>query len=402
VTVVRRGLLVWSLAFAVLGAAGPAGALRAQSADQKLAAQREELARVRRERESLEHEATVLSNTAHELSDEVSNLDRRVDASARIVATLEHQLTLIADEAKVVSDSMAETERNLAQKREILRERVVDVYKRGPLFTAEALLSARSFGELVARYKYLHDLTLRDRGLVAKVQELRDQLAGERDRVMTLQAQLQQNRDETAKEEERLKDLENQQTENLRVVRQQSRKANDKLELMKRTESDMISVLAAMEAAKKRNEANNPAAAPSSSAIRTSDYGTLDWPVDGPLVYTYGKQLTASNATIHWNGVGISAPEGTPVHCVADGTVIRVQRVGTYGLTIFVDHGGGDYTIYGSLDKASVADGDTVAKGQVIGTTGISDPDLPPHLHFEIRVGGRDAVNPVTWLKKHK
>ena len=55
-----------------------------------------------------------------------------------------------------------------------LQRRLVDIYKRGPLFTTEAMLSARSFGELVARYKYLHLLALRDRSLVTRVEQLRD------------------------------------------------------------------------------------------------------------------------------------------------------------------------------------------------------------------------------------
>ena len=52
-------------------------------------------------------------------------------------------------------------------KNSALHRRVVDIYKRGPLYTTEALLAAQSFGELVARYKYLHELALRDRAMDA-------------------------------------------------------------------------------------------------------------------------------------------------------------------------------------------------------------------------------------------
>jgi peptidoglycan hydrolase CwlO-like protein len=137
--------------------------------DKQLRDQREELDRIRRERESLEKDALVLHSTAHELTDEVSNLDRRVAASARLVAAIDRQLSLIADEVRVASVDKAKAESELVVKKATLEKRVVDVYKRGPMFTVEALLSARSFGELVARYKYLHDLTLRDRALVERV-----------------------------------------------------------------------------------------------------------------------------------------------------------------------------------------------------------------------------------------
>ena len=385
-----------------VSARGQSAQQRQQAAEQKLRDQRDELERVRREREDLERQASVLRNTAHDLSDEVSNLDRRVGAGARIVKSLDKQLGLISDEVDTASARMDTAERELAAKRAILHRRVIDVYKRGPLFSVEAMMSAHSFGELVARYKYLHELTLHDRALVQRVELLRNEVSGERDRLVTLQAQLEQSRTDRTQEGVRLRDLEREQTDNLRVVRQQAKQLADRIERQNRSIAQMEATIAALDAARKRADAARPVAARATSSIKTTDYGKLDWPVDGPLVYTFGKSLTASNATIHWNGVGIGAPLGTPVRSVGAGRVSMVKSLGTYGLTVIVDHGAGDYTIYGSLQKATVKDGQAVAKGEVIGAVGKSDPDLPEHLHFEIRTGGRDAVDPVRWLKRHK
>ena len=70
----------------------------------------------------------------------------------------------------------------------------------------------------------------------------------------------------------------------------------------------------------------------------------------------------------------------------------------TYGNTVILEHGGGDYSVYGSLDRIDVRRGSRVIKGQAIGTVGVSDPALGPHLHFEIRRGG-PAVDPAEWLR---
>ena len=391
-----------------------AAGLQAQSAtDRELRAQREELDRIRREREALEREAGVLRSTAHELSQEVANLDRRVEASARIVRALDRQLELIGEQVTTASTNMVKAEVELDDKKAVLEKRVVDVYKRGPMFTVEAMFSARSFGELVARYKYLHDLTIRDRALVQRVEDLRNRVSDERDRLVSLQAQLERNRVDRKQEEDRLRELEREQASNLRVVQQQAKRAEDRIERLKKTEIEMASILAAMEAARKKAEAaaaadaarrtasarrGSTAPAPSpvapKSAITTSDYGKLDWPVEGGLIYTYGKD--------HWKGIGIAAAAGTPVKAVADGKVAYIRPIGTYGLSVFLDHGAGNYTIYGSLKAASVKEGQAVAKGDVIGQTGISDPDLPPHLHFEVRTGGRDAVDPMKWLRSRR
>jgi septal ring factor EnvC (AmiA/AmiB activator) len=145
----------------------PISHLRGQ--DPRIRQQRQELDRIRVERSDLERQMRDLQNTAHDLDAELVNLDRRADATARIVRTLDRQLLAIADEVDAATSNMARAESELALKRVILRRRLVDIYKRGPLYTAEALLSAPSFGDLVARYKYLHLLALRDRALVRRV-----------------------------------------------------------------------------------------------------------------------------------------------------------------------------------------------------------------------------------------
>ena len=380
--------------------------------DRELKAQREELDRIRREREALERDAGVLRSTAHDLSEEVANLDRRVEASARIVLALDRQLELIGEQVTTASTNMVKAEFELDEKKGVLEKRVIDIYKRGPMFTVEAMLSARSFGELVARYKYLHDLTLRDRALVGRVEELRNRVSNEHDRLLNLQAQLGRSRIDRKLEEDRLRDLEREQASNLRVVQQQAKRAEARIERLKKTEIEMANALAAMEAARKkaeaaaaaeaarrtasarRNNAPAPVVAPVRSGISTSDYGRLDWPVEGTLVYTYGKE--------HWKGIGIAAPAGTPVKAVADGKIALIRPIGTYGLSVFIDHGAGNYTVYGSLKATTMKEGQSVAKGDVIGQTGISDPDLPAHLHFEVRTGGRDAVDPMKWLRSRR
>ena len=46
--------------------------------------------------------------------------------------------------------------------------------------------------------------------------------------------------------------------------------------------------------------------------------------------------------------------------------------------------------------------GESVKKGQTIGVVGINDPDLGPHLHFEIRRNFRSAVDPLEWLRSNR
>jgi hypothetical protein len=166
---------------------------------------RDELARVRAERAELETRLRALQTTAHDLRAEVSNLDRQADATARLVSALDRQLATIAAEEQEVGVRLAAAEAELTRQQVGLRRRLVDIYKRGPLYEAEALLSAASFGDLVARYKYLHELARRDRTLVARVERLRDDVAAQRQVLVRLQGELARNRDDRAAEEARLR-----------------------------------------------------------------------------------------------------------------------------------------------------------------------------------------------------
>ncbi|MFL5613814.1 MAG: murein hydrolase activator EnvC family protein [Gemmatimonadaceae bacterium] len=394
----RRGIVsVALLTLALLAASSVRAPLLAQD---KLRTQREELDRIRQERADLERRMLELRANVHDLSEEVANLNARRAATERLVAALDRQLATINSDVDEASQNMVRTEAELVDKRATLKRRLVDIYKRGPLFTTQALLSAQSFGELLTRYKYLHTLALHDRALVGRVEQLRDQVARDRDRLVQLQEALEQNRNDKRMEEDNLRSLEQERSSKLAETQLTARETAQSLDRLRRTETQLANTIAALEAERRRAETRGGAAATvrSTSTIKTSDYGQLDWPVDGPLVYSYGKAQTASNATIRWNGVGIRAAVGTAVHAVAGGTVVSVGSLGTYGMTVIIEHGGGDYSIYGSLARSDVHLRETVTKGAQIGTVGVSDPDLPPHLHFEIRHGG-PAVDPASWLR---
>jgi len=392
--VTRRGLGV-ALVALLLFLPAP---LAAQSIEARFRAQREELDRIRRERAELETRMANLQGNVHELREEVANLERQREATERVIATLDRQLAAITRDVDETSSRMQTAERELAGRRTTLEHRLVDIYKRGPLYSAEALLTARSFGELVARYKYLHEIATHDRSLVTRVQTLRDQVARQRADLVRLRDAVEENRTDKQLEEDRLARLRGERTANLQDVQRSTQDILDRLARLRASESRLSGVIASIETERRRSAATRPNAPRETSTLRTSDLGRLDWPVDGTVLYRFGRVVNPNNTMTRWNGIGIAAATGTSVHAVAPGTVVSVGQLGTYGLTVIVQHGAGDYSIYASLNSANVRKGASIRKGDVIGAVGVSDPDLRPHLHFEIRPQGR-AVDPESWLR---
>lgn len=370
-----------------------------QSAEARLRAQRDELDRIRSERDSLEAESRQLQGKVRSLQDEVILLGRQAAATARLVKSLDQQLVSVTAEVDTANQRVAAAQVEVTNRRDRLRGRVRDIYKRGPLFATEAFLASRSFGELIARYKYLHELAIYDKSVVKRVEDLHKQIDGQRQLLVRLQSEFERSREEKAREQQRYKDLEVQRQRALAQAKKSSQEVGSRLIQIQRDEARVANVIAAAEAAARRAAPGTADAAPATSTLKTTDY--LDWPVDGAILYNFGRAVNPNNTSIRWNGIGIEAALGTPVEAVAEGEVMIAEPIGTYGLTVIVQHGGGDYSVYGSLNRALVTKGAKVRKKQTIGTVGQADPDMSPHLHFEIRPKGK-ATDPLVWLQSKK
>ena len=82
------------------------------------------------------------------------------------------------------------------------------------------------------------------------------------------------------------------------------------------------------------------------------------------------------------------------------GTVVFAGGFGIYGQCVIIDHGLGLQSIYGHLSRIGVKPGESVAKGQIIGSSGATGMAGGDHLHFETVIAG-ESVNPVEWWDPH-
>lgn len=391
-----RGLV----ALLLLGGAVP-GRLQAQ---QDVDESRRRLEEVRRERERLELERIRLQGQVHDLGDELDNLERQRQSTNRIVNELETQIGAFNGHVDRASADLALAQDNLAEKRAVLERRLAEIYKRGTLYTFEVLVSAQSFGDLLSRYKYLYLQSRQDKALVSDVEKLKVQIERQREDILHVRAQLDQSREEREAELRRYSRLVDERASRLREARRSARTNEQQLSALERDEARLNDLLAALERARREAAARNPrpAGKPETSTLTTADIGKLDWPVDGPIVYNFGRQTLASGSVIRWNGIGIGAPVGTPVKAVEAGTVELVQKLGTYGLTVVVNHGNGYRSLYMYLEDVKVALGQAITRGQVIGGVGGENSDHGPHLQFEIRGEDGIALDPADWLKRRR
>lgn len=93
-------------------------------------------------------------------------------------------------------------------------------------------------------------------------------------------------------------------------------------------------------------------------------------------------------------GTDFDVPEGTSVYAVKDGWVSSDTIDKDYGNAVLIDHPDGYQTLYAHLSNKQVSPGTAVIKGQEIGKSGKSGNVTGPHLHFEVRRGKNNPVDP--------
>ena len=92
-------------------------------------------------------------------------------------------------------------------------------------------------------------------------------------------------------------------------------------------------------------------------------------------------------------GIDYGAPTGTPILATANGRVEFAGWKGGYGKLIILKHPNGYKTYYGHCSRLLKKKGQIVEQGQVIARVGSTGVSTGPHVHYEVRVGGK-PINP--------
>ncbi len=163
---------------------------------------------------------------------------------------------------------------------------------------------------------------------------------------------------------------------------------------------------------------------PANPATQITDHYVFSRPIaDGGVnwanrVYPYAA--TAGGRFRPHHGIDLENPTGTPILAAGDGVVFYAgtdidtlfgPQPDFYGRVVVIQHnistpeGQPVFTLYGHMDSFRVETGQTVTRGQQIGTVGAAGIALGPHLHFEVRVGDPynygATRNPELWLRPY-
>ncbi|GMO58871.1 MAG: hypothetical protein Ta2D_04650 [Rickettsiales bacterium] len=118
------------------------------------------------------------------------------------------------------------------------------------------------------------------------------------------------------------------------------------------------------------------------------------WPIKGKIVSSFGNK---KNGLVN-DGMNISAAKGANFVAAEDGVIAYVgNELRGYGNIILIKHSNNWISAYAHCDEITVAKGDKVKRGQVIGKVGETGNVNAPQLYFSLRKG-REAVDPMKHL----
>ena len=356
---------------------------------------------IRAERSRLEGEIGDVRKRVRDASEDLANVERRLSASRSVLAEIQFQSDAVTQSIQETTRELVQAHEKLAENEAVLNRRLRDIYKMGPLHTVGVLLGASSFTDLLNRYRYLQRIASFDRSLVSRVETIEGELVERNDDLRQRMAELGSLRQNRLSEVAQLRSVESERQTALAEFRSREHQTVSRLEQLDADEGRMTQLIGDLETRRREIEART-ATARADASLSADDAGSLDWPLDGEVIYRFGRERRPNGTVLRWNGIGISASPGSPVTAVRAGTVVLAGPFEGYGPTVVLSHGDGFYTLYLYLEEIGVVEGRTVSIGQVVGTVGGTDTPEGPHIEFQVRApvngGSPQAQDPLQWL----
>jgi septal ring factor EnvC (AmiA/AmiB activator) len=375
----RTGVVV--CAAVILASASVAVALR-QDNPRQLA--NEAAQRIRQ----LQKEADGVAATSSSMLNELRRLELQRQIKVEEVKKADAELADVLVAIERASARLAALEAERLQEAPWVRQRLVELYKRGRVGNLRLLLSTED----------LRAMARMSRG-VAAVAEL------DRVRLSAHRATLRQQRDTIRELETHRASAQAARAaaQSARLALEQAVAANnrrlDELDRQRDLAARYIGELQAAQSELQRSVAALPGNA---AALPLAPFrGTLDWPVAGRILSRFGRSTADRfGSTVSRNGIEIATAEGVAVRTIHAGTVAYAAPFTGFGTLVIVDHGQNAFSLYGHLSQATVTNGTRVGRNDVIGRAGRT-PDGIAAAYFELRIDGR-PVDPVQWLRSQR
>jgi len=264
-----------------------------------------------------------------------------------------------------------------------LRRRLAALYRLGRQGYFRLFLSLKPDRRLLPSIRLVRFLARRDHAVIDRFQQAKDDLAGERDRLVARREEAETwIRGERVRRQQLVAAREHKQALLARVERERQSLAARTTELADR-ERKLGNFLDFLYGRTPSSPAGTP---------MQQFRGVLDWPAEGRVTSGFGSILDPRYKTkVPHNGVDLAVSPGAEVKVVFPGKVLFAAPFQGYGNTVIVQHPGRVFTLYAGLSALRAGREDMLSLGDAVGLAA-------ERLYFEIRVENRPE-DPLNWLR---
>ena len=364
----------------------------------------QKLEQLRKQIQSLRSELSSDQQHKQDAQTRLRQTERHIGKAIALLKRLNRQLQKQKRELNTLNQQRQHLQADLNTHRVALARQIRAAYAIGQQEYVKILLNQQdpaAVTRTLTYYDYFH------RARLARIHDIDTSLSELRsieEKIQAKTAKLERNQKEQSDEKAQLEKTRRQRAEALATLEKQILAKGERLSLLEEDERRLQRLLDRL-AENPQEMAPDAELDGSASGLATegSDHqpfgqlrGHLQWPSRGRLTSRYGS--TRKVGKLKWQGVTITAPEGTEVHAVSHGRVAFSDWLRGFGLLIIIDHGDGYMSLYGGNQSLFKEVGDWVEAGEVIASVGNSGGRQDSALYFEIRHNGK-PTNPLKWCR---
>ena len=377
----------------------------------KTAAQIEaEIKQQEREYQKIQSQMSKVSKNIKETQRKEKNVTQQIGVLSQKITVTQQKVNVVSLKMRKVqnnifalSNNIKEANKNISAAQEILKKRLINIYKYGGVAEFNLLLSSQGAEDALANSTTLYSV---DRGAGPEAHQrpgrAKRRLTMTQEELRKEHLRLKGQTNELKQQNKELKSAADERNELLAKVRRDKKLFMAEQAELQRASQEMQAAIKRLLAEKKRlrDEANRKQGKPVTPTPNYYKGGRLAWPIQGTITSQFGTRVHPVFKTkITHTGLDIAAPKGTPVKAADPGEVLYTGWMRGYGQVVIVDHGGNLTTVYAHLSKIETTEDAKVTRQTVIGRVGSTGVATGNHLHFEVRVNG-NAVNPLKYLNK--
>lgn len=373
---------------------------------------KDDIEELKQQQEQLKNEINATRNNAALERENQAAIEAQITTTNATITKLDEYIAALGANITDLSEEIEQQEADIAQKEieidegiDNFQQRIRALYVAGNTSMAEILMNSSDFYDMLMRTELMTSVAEHDDKMIKELLQLKSDYE-------TQLTRLEENKAILESEKADYEAQCDEWYENLLYLEGLMQESEANLNELQQEEAAMQNELAELQRLEQVRE-QELAAAIEAAAAANRPYvgGTFTWPV--PAFYTVTSGVGWRWGSYH-KGIDIAQPgiAGNPIVAANDGTVIKVANTcphnygkysnccgNGYGRYVMIDHGGGYVTLYAHMTNALVYEGQTVSRGETIGTIGSTGHSTGAHLHFEIRLNN-NIENPMNYFSR--